>query len=198
LPRPRAVELLERATAVHHATAEGDLFRVLDEPTPAGYRRFLTSVYHFEAEVEHQLARCTGFPPGFLASRLKTRKLAEDLMTLDPARYVRSVMARRFELARFGDLHDALGWLYVIERNTLHHRQLFRALAPHLRGTLQAASRFLTVHATDAYQRWHELAAFIERVDELPRVVEAADAAFRAQHAWLTASTAPMAARLGL
>jgi len=189
-PRPRALDLLERATSPHHATAEADLFRILDDPTIVRYRRFLTSIYHFEAEVEHQLARCDGFPAAFLHGRLKTRELAADLLALDPVHYVGGVLARRFELARFGDLHDALAWLYVIERNTLHHRELFRALAPHLRGTLHNASRFLTQHATDVYQRWHELALFLERTviasGELPRVIDAAALAFRAQHQWLT------------
>src|ERR1043165_3518712 len=96
LPPPRALDLRERATSAHHAAAEADLFRILDDPTTARYRRFLTSIYHFEAEVEHQLARCDGFPAAFLACRLKTRRLAEDLLVLDPAGYVRSVLARRF------------------------------------------------------------------------------------------------------
>jgi len=70
------------------------------------------------------------------------------------------------------------------------HRELFRALAPHLRGTLHGASRYLVVHAADAYQRWHELARFLEltviTTGELPRVIDTAATAFRMQHEWLS------------
>jgi len=188
LPRSWVLPTLERETSALHADAEADLFRILDDPTTAAYGRFLTRVFHFEAEAESQLLRVEGLPCELVAARLKTNRLAADLLALEPACYVRTILARPLELPPLRDPRDALGWLYVLERNTLRHLDLFRALAPRLRATLQIASRYLTTHSRDVYQRWHELGACLDRYaydeHELTRIVDAATDAFDRQHRW--------------
>ena len=98
------------------------------------------------------------------------------------------VVAKPLPPPEFRDGHDALAWIYVLQRNTLHHPQLYRALAPRLRTTLQIASRYLTTHASDVYKRWHELGAYLDRVagppEVLTQIIEAAREAFRIQHGW--------------
>ena len=179
---------LERDTAAHHAAAEADLFTVLDEPTFARYRCFLAAVYQFEYAVEARLVCVDALPIRFVTSLLKSGALCTDLLALGIDAAVHDVFARRFDAPRFADAHDALGWLYVVQRNTLQHASLFRALAPRLRSPLQSAAHYLTFHARNVHERWHELGAVLDRAAATPehanRIAGAADAAFIAQHRW--------------
>jgi heme oxygenase len=181
--------VLDRETASHHATAEADLFRVLDDVTIEGYHRFLERVFHFEYAVEVELAGA-GLPDRFLAPRLKTHRLADDLLALGRPRGIDPRVALSLDLPRLRDPVDALAWLYVLQRNTLHHLPLYRALAPRLRSPLKLASRYLTTHTADVYQRWHELGAVLDRAvtpEQHEHVIVVARAAFRLQHIWYDA-----------
>jgi len=177
---------LERDTAAHHAAAEADLFAVLDDPTFAGYRRFLAAVYQFEYAVEARLVCVEALPIRFVMSLLKSGALCADLHALGIDAAAHDVFARPLELPRFADGHEALGWLYVVQRNTLHHASLYRALAPRLRSPMQSAARYLTFLARNVHERWHELGGLLDRAAATPqlalRMCEAADAAFTAQH----------------
>jgi len=187
-PGARVLAALEAATAGHHADAEADLFRVLDDATGPGYRQFLSSVFHFEYPIELQLTRIDALSLRFVSPRLKTSRLGDDLLALGPPSVIDPIFAQPLEAPVFRDGNDALAWLYVLQRNTLHHSQLYRALAPRLRTTLQIASRYLTTHAGDVYKRWHELGAHLDRAATAPvplaQIIEVAREAFRTQHAW--------------
>jgi heme oxygenase len=187
-PGARALAALETATASLHADAEADVFRVLDDATGPGYRQFLSSVFHFEYPVELQLTRVHSLPLRFVSTRLKTGRLGDDLLALGPPSVIDPLLAQPLAPPTFRDGHDALAWLYVVQRNTLHHTELYRALAPRLRTTLQTASRYLTTHASDVYKCWHELGAYLDRVagapEPLAQIIEVARDAFRNQHAW--------------
>ena len=176
---------LERDTAAHHAAAEADLFQILDEPTFARYRRFLAVVYQFEYAVEARIVCVEALPIRFVMSLLKSGVLYNDLLALG---IDASAFGRKLEPPRFRDALDALGWLYVVQRNTLHHGALYRALAPHLRSPLQTAAHYLTFHTGDVHRRWRELGALLGRAASTPeraaQLVAAADAAFERQHRW--------------
>jgi heme oxygenase len=189
-PVSRTLAALDHETGEHHARAEADLFLVLDDSSRAGYQHFLSAVFHFEHPVENQLARVEALPLRFVATRLKTGRLGADLVALGQPRKAGAcdpMFARPMLPPRFRDGYDALAWMYVLQRNTLQHRALYRALAPRLRGTLQLASRYLTAHASDVYLRWHELGVYLDQVvtpDKLHGLVATAREAFGLQHAW--------------
>jgi heme oxygenase len=182
------LERLERETREHHADAEADLFRVLDDATPAMYHRLLATIDRFEYAVESELVRTQQLPFGFVAARIKTGRLAEDLLALGDDPVVAALFAIPLEPVRFRDAYDALAWMYVVERNTLHHLSLYRALVPRLRTTLRIAATYLTSHATDVHARWFELGAYLDEVVDSPdtaaAIVEVASEAFMRQHAW--------------
>lgn len=179
---------LERETRDYHAQAERDRFAVLDDPTLAGYRRFLATIYHFEYAVEARLVYVDELPIRFVQERLRSGRLGDDLLALGSDRGVVDVLAKPIVVPRMATAVEALGWIYVVQRNTLQHAALYRALASRLRNGLQPASRYLTAFANDAYKRWHELGAQLDHVAVTPeratRLVATAQVAFAAQYEW--------------
>ena len=186
---------LERETREHHESAESDIYRVLDDPTPAGYRRFIATTYHFEAAVEARLIHIADLQPRFLVTRLRSDLLSADLRALGIDHAVIKIFASTIDLPRLSEVEDALGWIYVLQRNTLHQAALYRVLAPRLRASLQVASRYLTAYAGNVHERWHELGAHLDRVaitqDRVQRLVTAAHDAFSRQHRWYRQATLP-------
>jgi heme oxygenase len=184
----RMLTRLEHETCDHHAAAEADRLGIADEPTPASYGRFLAAAFQLELAIESQLVYVAGLSLRFIAASLRTGLLGQDLLAL--GRHHGQVMAtgRAFERACFRDVLEALGWMYVVQRNTLHHGALYRALEPQLHPTLQLASRYLTAHVNPTCSFWHELGTQLDaaattahRADE---IVAAARCAFERQHAW--------------
>jgi heme oxygenase len=193
---------LEEATRADHAQADADRFRVLDDATGDGYRRFLATVYRFEYAFERALAAVDSLSCRFVAMRMKTGQLGDDLLALgfDPA--MRTILSRPVEPVRLPTAIDALGWLYVIDRNTLRHAELIRGLAPRIRCPLRSASRYLTAYGSHVYERWHELGAYLDHCVRTPAqldlLVLAAMDAFARQRRWYAAVTdAAAAARSG-
>lgn len=188
--KPRAswmLARLDRETGDLHAAAEADRFSVLDEPTLAGYRRFLATIYRFEYAVEAKLVSIEELPVRWLAENLRSGLLCKDLLALGDDSTVRSVHARGADRPRFRDGLHAFGWVYALQRNTLQHGDLFRALAPRLRGALQLASRYLTAGSNNIYGRWYELGARLDAAasthERASTIVAAAREAFERQHA---------------
>jgi heme oxygenase len=188
------LDRLELETRTHHSSAEADLFRVLDNPAPATYRHFLAAVYHFEYAIESRLAEMPELPLRFVASSMKTGRLGDDLLALGVDGSVLELLARPVELAGVWTSCEAFGWLYVVQRNTLQHAALYRALAPRLRVLLRTASRYLTAHVSDVHERWHQLGTHLQFVarcpDDARQIISAAHAAFEQQHRWYAAAAA--------
>jgi heme oxygenase len=191
VPQPRSsltLARLEYETRAHHPAAEADRFRVLDDPTPLAYQRFLASVFQFEYAIECKLVYVAELPLRFVSTCLRTGLLGKDLLALGDYAPVLSIFARPVERARFRNVFEALGWMYVMHRNMLHDGALYRALVPRLRPTLQTASRYLTAHVNDAYSRWHDLGALLDAAattaERANEIAEAACCAFERQHAW--------------
>ena len=179
---------LERDTHDLHEAGDRDLFRVLDEPTLAGYRRFLATVYHFEYAVEAKLVYVSDLQIRFLATRLRTGPLGDDLFAVGFDARMRDIFAMPIDTPAIENAEAGLAWIYVLQRNTLHHTALYRALAPRLRSTLQHASRYLTAYAGNVHQRWHELGLQLDHVATTPeaarRIVDIARDGFARQHRW--------------
>lgn len=182
---------LEHETSAYHAQAEADIFYVLDDPRPAAYRRFLAAVYHFEYAVESRLVEMADLPLRFVAASMTSGRLGDDLLALGVDGSVLELLARPVELGGAWTSCEAFGWLYVVQRNTLHHAALYRALAPRLRTVLRTASRYLTAHAADVHERWHQLGAHLHLAarctDDAHQIIAASQAAFEHQHRWYAA-----------
>jgi heme oxygenase len=193
LPRSALLARLERETNAYHSVAEADLFGILDDPTPDKFRLFLAAIFHFEQAVELRLEFVDELPPELVARSAKTSRLHDDLIALGHHPSVLQLLAHPLQLPPIDSVHEALGWIYVLQRNTLRHGALLRALAPRLRAALRLASRYLTTHAGDVYERWHELGTVLDRaVDDDAaagqRVITAARDAFERQHLWYAAT----------
>src|SRR5262249_50297710 len=124
------LERLEHETRGHHAVAGSDRFRVLDDPTPEGYRRLLPAVFHFGCAVESKLVNVEDLSLAFVASRLRTAALGDDMLALGTEADEMQILVWPIELPGLDRAPEALGWIYVLQRNTLHHAGLYRALAP--------------------------------------------------------------------
>ncbi|MDB4962748.1 MAG: bphO [Myxococcales bacterium] len=155
----------------------------------AAYRAYLTSLYGFESPFEEALALSGHVALGFVAPRIKTGRIADDLLALGltAADFVR--LSRRQHIDRFSSAAQSLGWLYVIERLTLHHGALRDHLAATLPDELAVAGSYLAAYDGDTGDLWRELRLELEHVARSPaaadRMVAAAHEAFACQIAWL-------------
>src|SRR5262245_55870598 len=123
---------LDQQTRHRHALADADrLALVAANVTVDSYRQFLERVFGFEAPVEFALLMTPGL--GELVdrrSRVNVRLLKCDLSALGVANIARLPRCRH--VTPFRSPHEALGWLYVVERNLLLHGVLRRHLQKQL------------------------------------------------------------------
>jgi heme oxygenase len=178
---------LKRETRDHHAAADGDRLRLLPaRSTMCSYREALVRIYGFEAPVEAAMATTTELVGIIdIDSRRKLRHLKADLVGLgveDPP------SVPRYRLTPFRGAAEALGWLYVTERNTLLHSVIHRHLSVRIPDVLGRGGAYLAYYERASLAKWLELGMALDRVaaDErmAERIVTAADAAFCAQRAW--------------
>jgi heme oxygenase len=151
------------------------------------YRNFLSRVFGFEAAVETAL----GMTPGLdevvdLRSRVHLRLLKSDLTALGVSGT--SQMPRCRGVLPFQSCTQALGWMYVIERNFLLHGILRRHLEMRLPAQLAIAGSYLAGNERAVGTRMRELGAVLDAVASplwvADEVVAAAHTAFRCQHGW--------------
>ncbi len=180
---------LKRETVASHRAADDDRMSIMvAAATPATYLAFLSRIYGFEAPVESALAMASGLDEWLdVRGRTQIKLLRADLAALgvlDPAKLPRCTSVAPFRNAAFA----LLGWLYVVERNTLLHGVIERHLRSRLPRELQLAGSYLASRERSAGARWRELGDAMDRVAKAPRIadhiVAAARAAFRGQHGW--------------
>ncbi len=176
---------LEAATRDCHPAADGWWHALLDgELRLSDYQDHLVLVYGFEAPVEASFALT---PRLGLVTDLRARARAtwivQDLLALGlrPAKLAR--LPQCTTIVPFRDAIEALGWLYVVERSTIHHRALAERVA---RDLPMAPLAFLSANAFEA--RRQALQSALEKVARdyvlQDRVVAAARDAFACQQTW--------------
>jgi heme oxygenase len=176
---------LRRETATCHAAADADRMAVMKDFVTAGdYRAFLTSIYGFEAPVAHALARTPELDTWIdMRGRSQLRLLRADLTALG---MLDTAGLRTAAVVPFATPAEALGWLYVIEHNTLVHGLIERHLRRFIPDTIRIAGLYLG--AQDRGSRRRELGEALDRcsrnLHDANRIVAGARAAFRAQHRW--------------
>lgn len=190
MPESWMLARLKAETHRHQITAESDRLQLIrgGAPTVPGYIAFLKRVYGFEAPVESAFAMTPDLDQVIdVRSRGQMRLLRCDLTALgvvDPA-----ATPRCSTIVPFRSVADALGWMYMIERNTQLNGQLYRHLETHIPMQLRIAGSYLSSFDRGAGpRRWRELGEALDRFAKPPaqaeRVVSAAQAAFRCQRFW--------------
>ena len=177
---------LAHETRIHHVAADGDRLAAMENPSDASYRMLLGRIYCFESPLETAFAATPDFDRGLLQTHVKTRHLAADLGALGTA-------AKNLDadpVIGFDDPADALGWMYVIQRNTFLHGLLGRHLATKIPCAIRRAGSYLTAHESVAGARMRELGTVLDSVARrtyiADRIVHAANDAFRCQRQWYT------------
>ena len=178
-----------RVAADHHRLA-----LMTSVATAAAYRVFLARVYGFESPVESAIALTPGID-AFVDLRTRTgiKLLRSDLLALgiaDPTQ-----LPRCASVFPFRSPVDALGWMYVLERNARLHGRWRVHLEQRLADTLRKAGAYLAGNARAAGSKMCELGTVLDnagRTDEaVERIVLAAQEAFRCQGKWFAEVVPP-------
>lgn len=172
-------------TRAHHAGADGDRLVLLDAPTPARYRAFLETVYGFELRYEQALIQAPDLAPSIVRACARIGMLRDDLHALGATAAELAALPSA-TLPVFRSEPQALGWVYVVERNTLLHNLLRRHLRRILPGELARAGGYLAAHPIpgDHYRAIGVALDAAARRANPSQIVEAACDAFASQHAW--------------
>jgi len=179
---------VRRETTAHHATADRDRLSVLSDAADiSGYAAYLARVYGFEAPIESALAN-TRWVDALIdfGGRNQIGLLRSDLHALGVEHRGLPRCATGFP---FPHPAEALGWMYVIERNTLLHFAIGRQLR------WRVPSRYFATEPHTTGTRLRALGAAMERVCAVEnvsdRIIAAAKIAFELQRDWYAAVAVP-------
>lgn len=178
---------IARETKPHHASADADRLALLDEPAPTReqYLAFLESVYAFEVPYELALVQTPGLDPRILRHRSKSARLHNDLLALGASDADLGELPRP-AIPMFRSEAQALGWLYVVERNTLLHGLMRRHLGRAIPTVIERAGAYLAAYESPG-TRYRELGVDLDAAARraMPgEIIGAAHAAFACQRFW--------------
>jgi heme oxygenase len=187
------LDFLVQQTGRFHASADADRLAILEKPTSARYVAYLAGIRGFESVVEAAIAATPGVDGGLMRTHMKGERLAADLAALGaPA-------IERARTPRLDTPAAALGWLWVIQRNTLVHALVYRYLEGKLPDDIRVAGRYLATFEGRAGAVMRELgdamSTAARRVSLAEQMVNAAADAFRAQRQWYGRELVPIAPR---
>jgi heme oxygenase len=185
----RLIDRLTEETQTLQEEVDVEVGRVLGVCSVETYRRFLTRTYGFVSPLERSLADTTGVERVLDPRRLRKHMLLEhDLQTLGLGPLELKSLPQCMSIPWFENVHDALGWAYVVERNTLTHPNLFRILAASIPGEVAFASSFLKCYFGSVGEMWRSFGEDLEAAVDDPahaeRVIDAAKAGFRHYRRW--------------
>jgi heme oxygenase len=187
---PRLLSRLNAETQPHYAEVDRDLDTYLFKPnlTTGDYMTFLVRVLGFVAPLEAALARAPGLQDVIdVTARSKSALIVHDLLALG------MTMADVHSLPQCAPPTlrgpaAALGWLYVVERETLLGGVLREHVATRLPTEMALASAYFTAYQGRAGKLWNELGLAMNVVASTQaiadRIVQSAHEAFRAQLRW--------------
>lgn len=186
---------LNRTTRRWHARVD-EPWLALVGPTVSEpeYRDQLVRMYGFEAPLE---GACAYTPQLARSEHRHLRRaglIAQDLLALGLAPAQLAAIPQCNSITPFKNVPEALGWLYVVERSTLHHAQARRHLQQRI-PRFELASHYLAMFdgAPDHWQRFGEtLERVADRREVAEQVVDAAHAGFECMHQWFQTATPPL------
>jgi heme oxygenase len=184
-----AVQRLEEETRHLRGDAEAERSALLDATTSADYVRYLSRAYGFIAPLERCLLDTPGLTAYLDPKRLQKHLLIEhDLQALGSRQLDVQAIPQCMWIPWFEDPWCALGWAFVIERNTLEFPQLFRHLATALPGEAAFAASYLKLYAGAAGEMWKSFSNILELASVSPRhlerMVSSAASAYRSLRRW--------------
>jgi len=175
-------------TRVHHDAA--DMFwrsLLVPKVTRAEYMDRLATAYGFTAPFEAACAYTPGLRDTLdLRARSRAGRLAQDLLELGLTPSELSAVPSCFPIAPFASRIEALGWLYVIERDTILHENVRRHLVAEL-PEVRGATAYLSSYRDVTGARWQELGRVLDRLvphDQRDELLAAAHAGFRCLLEW--------------
>ena len=183
---------LKEESRTHHSDADADRLAPLATPTSvAGYVSYLARILGFEEPVERALA---GLPElALLVDRPfcdRASWIVRDLQALGlDAQRIAALPRCAAATLSVTTVADALGWLYVVERNAPLHGVVRRHLARRMPGQMAAAGRYLSRTELEAAERLRAIGAALDEIarttSAADRIVSAVDTAFQLQRRWL-------------
>ena len=195
VPESWMLSRVNRETRVHHQLADNDRLALLSAGADrVKYVGMLSRIFGFEAPVEAAVTMAPGLDQLLdVRDRSSLRLLRADLQALGV--FDASQLPRCTSVAPLRDAADALGWMYVVERNTLMHGMIERHLRGRMPEVLKTAGSYLAGQQRSNGQRLRDLGTAMDRMAKDPacaaRIVSAAKTAFRIQHGWYDAALRP-------
>jgi len=180
---------LQLETRALHPEADAPWVDLMSsQATRDDYVATLLRTYGFEAPIEAAVALTPGMSAVLpLRQRARSGFIVQDLLSLGftPSRIAR--LPQCSQIVPFRDVAEALGWMYVVERATLLHDTVRRALESRL--PLQSFS-YLSAYDGAVGQRWQDFGHALDYVtlthdNGAAQIVAAARVAFAAQHGWV-------------
>lgn len=183
------LERLNEATGPLQVEAEVDANALLATTTPEQYRRYLTRLYSFLYPLERSLADTVGLATYFDPRRLRKYVLIQhDLAALGMKPLEIESVPQCMWIPWFENVHDALGWAFLIEHSTLSHPHLYRHLASSLPSEGAFASSFLKCYFGSVGEMWRSFGEGLDTAARTPAdveaIVRAAQAAYRHLRRW--------------
>lgn len=166
------------------------------------YRLYLFRMYGFHVAVERALGACSAMSRVLGDSELRNNKvalLAHDLVALGVERRDLQRLPR-MSVPALREVAEALGWMYVVERQTLAAREILGHLAKRIPTEMEIACAYLGCYGAEVQTRWRELGAAIEAYATTPAlanaIATAANDCLLRLHRWVRPSSRESAARI--
>jgi heme oxygenase len=180
---------LDEETRALQPEIDLEVSSLLEATTPEAYRRYLARAYSFIAPLERCLLDTTGLDRYLDVRRFRKHVLLEhDLQNLGLRTLEIQSLPQCMWIPWFEEPHTALGWAYIIERNTLAHPNLFRHLASTMPGEAAFGASFLKCYSGAIGEMWQSFGEGLEAAIAEPRhaelVIAAAKAGYRHFRRW--------------
>jgi heme oxygenase len=184
--RLHVLEKLQQETERLCDAAEAHAFEFVATCSLEQYRDYLVRAYGFEAPLESACVLTPCLASHSATARQRTRYIAQDLVALGfpPERLLE---LKPCPMHPFRDLSEALGWLYVAERNGITNSRCHGRLAEHA-PELAARASYLGCYGPATPARWRAFGIRLERAAagvDPDRISAAAVESFARMHRWL-------------
>ena len=178
-------------TRQHHAEADADRLALMEVRAASEYRAFLARIYGFEVAVETAVEHLPEPDRTFFLTRAKRGQLINDLVALGMS----EVEIEMLPVCgvRITSVAQALGWMFVVERQSLLAGLISRHLERTCPAWIARAGSYLGLYAESTGARFRAFGAacceHVKRSSAQPGpIASAANEAFRVQHKWYRAS----------
>lgn len=190
---PSLLLQLNQATRRWHASVDEPWLELLRaDVTERDYVAQLVRMYGFVAPVEGACAYTPQLSRAIEMRQLRRAGLiAQDLLALGIGPATIAALPQCVSITPFRDVPEALGWLYVVERSTLHHDQVRRHLQQRIACTARASSYLGMFDGVPDH--WQRFGTTLERIATSAKiqshVIDAAHAAFQCMEQWFQNAT---------